>query len=98
MYAATSHVPHLIHCVATPTLSDRDVYGAELQPLGYARSPTGEAELKKAIHSILSALSGLHAQGYAHRDIRWGNILCDAQVRRAISQSLLAWRSWQATP
>lgn len=80
LYNATKGVRHLVHCVKMPKLNSRGVYSVELQPLGYARAPLNEAEFKRAIAAVLHALSCLHEQGFAHRDIRWENLLRDDQV------------------
>ena len=47
----------------------------QLQPLGIKRQPIGEAESIRALHDILVALQFLHGKGYAHRDLRWDNVL-----------------------
>ena len=88
LYKATEGVPHLVHCVTTPKLNSRGVYSVELQPLGYACAPRNEAEFKHAVAAVLHALSCLHEQGFAHRDIRWENLLRDEQVRSCGAASM----------
>ena len=79
MYKVTKNEKGLVHCIDVPQLKD-DKYSVELAPLGYPCTPCSEAEVKSALHSVLVALRGMHEAGYVHRDVRWGNILRDAQV------------------
>ena len=81
MYAATQDAPHLVHCVSQPQLTRHGDYIVELQPLGYHCNPRDEAELKDAVMAVLHALSSLHEHGYAHRDVRWVNVMRDEKVR-----------------
>ena len=54
---------------------DRGCLKVELKPLGLKRKPTTPEELRIAIQRVLTALSGLHAINWVHRDIRWPNII-----------------------
>ena len=88
VYKDTSTVPHLVHCLHSPELTDNGNYCVELQPLGYAKQPQNEADLKCAMSHVLLALSELHRRGYVHRDVRWANILQDGQARNATKMFL----------
>jgi hypothetical protein len=52
-----------------------NVYEVTLAPLGVQRMPADEEELKAAVKAVLTALRGLHSNGFVHRDIRWENVL-----------------------
>ena len=67
-------VPCLVHCIAPPKLVD-GVFSVELEPLGYERRPSEEADLRHALRAVLQALQGMHQAGFVHRDVRWPNIL-----------------------
>jgi serine/threonine protein kinase len=47
-------------------------------PVCSVRLPSDVAELKSAIRSVLNALVVLHENKFIHRDVRWPNVLCDA--------------------
>ena len=46
-----------------------------LEPLGRRLSPLRETEQKVFLRNILTALQGLHAIGWVHRDIRFTNTI-----------------------
>ena len=74
LYRATRGVPCLVHCITHPKMAG-DVFSVELEPLGYERRPSGEADLRRALWAVLQALQGMHQAGFVHRDVRWPNIL-----------------------
>jgi serine/threonine protein kinase len=47
----------------------------KLKPCGLQIVPDSLNLLLSALRSVLRALEGIHKLGYAHRDVRWPNIL-----------------------
>ena len=53
-----------------------DALKVHLQPFGVnPRPPRSLAELRTAIHCVLTCLMDLHAAGWVHLDIRWSNMI-----------------------
>jgi hypothetical protein len=48
----------------------------ELSPVGCTRTPSA-GEAAAALKQIAETVAGLHAKGWAHRDLRWGNIVLE---------------------
>jgi serine/threonine protein kinase len=46
-----------------------------ITPVCVSEPPKTEVELRSAVGSVLTALVSLHGISYAHRDIRWENVL-----------------------
>ena len=82
MYRETRSVPHLVHCLELPSPTTDDHFTVKLQPVGYERRPASQKELRSAVFAALTALRGMHAVGFVHRDVRWSNMLRDEQVPR----------------
>ncbi|KAH9149817.1 hypothetical protein AeRB84_007236 [Aphanomyces euteiches] len=72
--ANVPNVDSLVHC---------GKYYVLLSPVGaggfpFCRFPTNEQTVLEAIESILEALVILHSVGWMHRDIRWPNVIKQA--------------------
>ena len=73
-------LPHVIEVrrVAQPTPRDRKLR-LELAPVAVdpfrAEPPTDVAVARRALRHVLLALAAVHARGWAHRDVRWPNVL-----------------------
>jgi serine/threonine protein kinase len=52
----------------------------EIRPVCLQVLPASVDELCVAIRCVVTALRGLHAQGYVHRDVRWPNVLRDRDL------------------
>ena len=68
------------HCADVPYLERKVTQAFRfrricLQPLGLSVLPSSMAQFSRAITCILTAVSGIHAHGYFHTDIRWPNII-----------------------
>jgi len=46
-----------------------------LEPVGLQRLPRRAAELLQALRDVFEALASMHACGFAHRDVRWPNVI-----------------------
>lgn len=46
-----------------------------VRPVGIARLPRSDDELRSALDCVLRALEGLHSRGFVHRDVRWPNLM-----------------------
>jgi hypothetical protein len=65
-----------IECLARPKKAPSHIAGSltvKLQPVGFFRNPSEEVRL--AARAVLTALCGLHARGWVHRDVRSTNIM-----------------------
>ncbi len=65
-----------IECLARPTQTPSHGPGSltvMLRPVGFFRNPSEEVQL--AARAVLTALRGLHARGWVHRDVRSTNIM-----------------------
>jgi hypothetical protein len=65
-----------IECLARPTKAASCKSGllrVRLQPVGFFRSPGDQVRV--AARCVLTALCGLHARGWVHRDIRASNVM-----------------------
>jgi serine/threonine protein kinase len=71
-------IPHSIVVESVKVMWDGRVT-LRLAPVCIEVLPTDEAELRIALTCVLQALQALHARGFVHRDVRWPNILKDAQ-------------------
>eukprot|EP00727_Mastigamoeba_balamuthi_P000276 m51a1_g10245 hypothetical protein (439) ;mRNA; f:36096-38221 len=70
-------VPYVVQCRDPPRVDHKGRLILHLAPLGLRRLPEDERTLASSITCVLSALSLLHELGYAHRDVRWPNVLWD---------------------
>ena len=50
-----------------------------IKPVCVELLPADEGALRTATRAVLTALAAFHAKGFVHRDIRWPNVLRDAQ-------------------
>jgi serine/threonine protein kinase len=81
LYSSMQHhdIPHVIRCMKIEISGKKR--GAEkyidmhFLPHGCEVLPSSLKSFITAIRCVLLALEGLHKIGYAHRDIRWPNIL-----------------------
>jgi hypothetical protein len=84
VYSSTAHARGLVHAVHGPSLRG-DTYTVVLAPLGLRGAdaePTDEAGLRAAAHGVLHGLAALHAAGFVHCDLRWGNVACEPGAQR----------------
>ena len=84
VYSSTAHARGLVHAVRGPSLRG-DIYSVVLAPLGLRGNdaePTDEAGLRAAAHGVLHGLAALHAAGFVHCDLRWGNVACEPAAQR----------------
>ena len=88
MYRETRSVPHLVHCLELPSPTIDGHLTVKLKPVGYERRPTSQKELRSAVFAALTAVRGMHAAGFVHRDVRWSNMLRDEQVPRSFGLNL----------
>ena len=72
-------VPHVIECCniteSAKRLGNMRYINLTLKPCGIEHVPSSLKELVSAIRCVLLALQGVHNLGYAHRDVRWPNVL-----------------------
>jgi len=70
-------VPHVIELTNSSwTIVENVGYiFLKVTPCGIQRVPKTNKELLSALKSVLLALEGIHKLGYAHRDVRWPNVL-----------------------
>jgi hypothetical protein len=82
VYSSTARARGLVHAVRGPSLCG-DTYAVVLSPLGLRgvdAEPRDEACLRAAAHGVLHGVAALHAAGYVHCDLRWGNVACEQSV------------------
>ena len=77
VYAAVLQLPHAIRVTVISRHGRGGFSRLRLQPVAIERRPRSEVELQRAVRCVLRALSGLHARGFVHRDVRWPNVLHD---------------------
>lgn len=77
---AAAAIPCAVRVVeyAAPS-AERPLARLKLAPVAVQMLPGDEAELRFAVIAVLRALAALHARGFAHRDVRWPNVLADGQ-------------------
>lgn len=76
--ATQPRIPHAI-VVEDCKPHSRRMVQLRLSPVCQEVLPADEAELRTAVRCVTSALSVLHSHQYVHRDVRWPNILKDAE-------------------
>lgn len=68
---------NIINLRNKPTESRCSIY-LELTPVGFSPYATTLQDVKLAIANILAGLDWLHKRGFVHRDIRWDNVIREA--------------------
>jgi serine/threonine protein kinase len=76
------NVPHVIELSeispSTKAPDQKQYIALKLKPCGLQIIPNSLNSLISALRCIFQALEAIHRLGYAHRDVRWPNILCVA--------------------
>jgi hypothetical protein len=67
-----------------PYLVMQYVAGVTLEARLQAEGPLSEAEARRILAQVASALAEAHRKGFVHRDLRPGNVLCDEDGARAL--------------
>lgn len=74
MYQTLPQCPYLIKAKLPPKVISNH-FVLLLTPLGCQRKPSALTEWYTAASHLLQALSALHSIEYAHRDVRWDNVV-----------------------
>lgn len=95
--ATPTPVPFAITVLERHALGDGRVR-LQLAPVCLQVLPASEDELRAAVRSVLCALRVFHAAGFVHRDVRWPNVLRDAQGSWRLIDFELAAREGDVLP
>ena len=105
---ASGTIPCAVRVTAFKPATDRQPLARlKLQPVALEAKPRDETQLRRAVACVLRALHALHALGFAHRDVRWPNVLradtagtawllCDFELAGAVDEPLPG--AWAIAP
>ena len=68
----------------TPFLVLQYVRGRTLEERISAEGPLPCPEVRRILRDLSAALASAHDQGFVHRDVRPGNVMCDLETRRTL--------------
>jgi serine/threonine protein kinase len=67
-----------------PFLVLQYVRGRTLEERVSAEGPLPLAEARRILRDLAGALASAHEQGFVHRDVKPGNVMCDLETRRTL--------------